>query len=218
MKQVEFFLMGALLLLVWILVGLAVAVYMRRRGHDLAGWAVLGVVFGPFAIALAFHHVRDRETWARPVTVAEGRPASGPIDVLVGVDGSPQSQAAVAAACRLFRGNVGRFTLVRVLDFESALAVETPLGSEGVEIRRRAAEELEGLAAGVTSCLPDTMLLAGRPAEVLAAYAREHGYEVLVVGSRGRGRSKALLGSVASRLARGAGLPVLIVGEDTNTE
>jgi nucleotide-binding universal stress UspA family protein len=42
-------------------------------------------------------------------------------------------------------------------------------------------------------------------------HAREEGYELLAIGKRGHGRSKALLGSTASRLAHGTEVPVLIV-------
>jgi len=55
------------------------------------------------------------------------------------------------------------------------------------------------------------VILAGRPADALARYAAENGFEVLVVGRRGHGAGKALLGSTAVSLSRQAGVPVLIV-------
>jgi nucleotide-binding universal stress UspA family protein len=36
---------------------------------------------------------------------------------------------------------------------------------------------------------------------------------VIAVGTRGKGLSKAILGSAASELARDSGIPVMLVGE-----
>lgn len=44
---------------------------------------------------------------------------------------------------------------------------------------------------------PETELLAGRPAEALGCFAAAGRYDLLAVGSRGRGLSRLLLGSVA---------------------
>ena len=59
--------------------------------------------------------------------------------------------------------------------------------------------------------------MAGRPATVLDTIAAEDGYDLLVVGARGAGLSKVLLGSVASRLAARASVPVLVVGDQART-
>jgi nucleotide-binding universal stress UspA family protein len=58
---------------------------------------------------------------------------------------------------------------------------------------------------------PDAVLLEGKPADALARFAADGGYELIAVGRRGRGATKALLGSTAEALARGADIPVLIV-------
>jgi len=52
--------------------------------------------------------------------------------------------------------------------------------------------------------------VSGSPADALGRLAEEGGYDLLAIGARGRGASKALLGSVATRLARGTGVPVFI--------
>ncbi|MEX1009302.1 MAG: universal stress protein [Acidimicrobiia bacterium] len=54
--------------------------------------------------------------------------------------------------------------------------------------------------------------MGGVPAEALQRYALEHEFDVLIAGRRGHGASRALLGSVASRLARESRLPVLLAG------
>lgn len=53
---------------------------------------------------------------------------------------------------------------------------------------------------------------AGDPAAEIVRYAREHDAGLIVVGSHGRtGPSRALLGSVAERVARTAPCPVVVV-------
>ena len=59
---------------------------------------------------------------------------------------------------------------------------------------------------------PDLILLPGQPAEALQRLAAEGGYDLLVVGGRGTGLSKVLLGSTATALAAQAKVPVLLAG------
>lgn len=54
-------------------------------------------------------------------------------------------------------------------------------------------------------------VLYGQPAQALAIFAIDNHYDLLVVGTRSRGVSKAILGSTASALAGGCGVPVLMV-------
>jgi nucleotide-binding universal stress UspA family protein len=55
--------------------------------------------------------------------------------------------------------------------------------------------------------------MSGPPARTLDTIAAEDGFGLLVVGARGAGISSVLLGSVATRLAARASVPVLIVGD-----
>ncbi len=53
---------------------------------------------------------------------------------------------------------------------------------------------------------------AGKPAEVITEYAREHGIELIVIPSHGRtGMERFFLGSVAERVVRLAPCPVLVL-------
>jgi nucleotide-binding universal stress UspA family protein len=67
------------------------------------------------------------------------------------------------------------------------------------------------LAAGLLDREQDRVTLTGRPAQALVHFAREHHDDLIVVAPRGRGASRVPFGSVASRLARGVGVPVAIL-------
>jgi nucleotide-binding universal stress UspA family protein len=151
--------------------------------------------------------------------VASGDPGSGPVDVLVGIDGSPESAAATTAALELLGDRVGRLTLVAVTEVDDSVA--------GREERDRLREELERQAEAVRAwqreqrrtvkavrpVIPELQLMSGPPARTLDTIAAEDGYGLLVVGARGAGMSSVLLGSVATRLAARASVPVLVIGD-----
>ena len=151
------------------------------------------------------------------------RPGGGPVDILVGIDGSPESAAATTAALELLGGRVGRLTLVAVTDLDDSYAGrEERLRLQG-ELERQAESvrdwlwERDGPVHAEPTVVPELKLMAGRPATVLDTIAAEDGYDLLVVGARGAGLSKVLLGSVASRLAARASVPVLVVGDQART-
>ena len=202
----SFTVMALIVLGVWVLIGVLTSFGMARRGHSAFSWGLLGAVFGPLVIPLVIEAIgeeRDRE----PRVLHAGARATGPLSVLVGIDGSEESVAAVNAAVTLFGPRLGRITLAEVVSYEAARGTPS-------EDRHKAAAELEVLADSVRAFDPETLLLAGRPAEALVGAAVGGGYHVLVVGRRGRGAAKALLGSVARQLAGDARIPVLIVGKD----
>jgi nucleotide-binding universal stress UspA family protein len=57
-------------------------------------------------------------------------------------------------------------------------------------------------------------LLHGRAGPALLEHAAGGDYDLLVIGTRGAGASKALLGSTAVDIAESAKLPVLLMGSD----
>ena len=189
----------------WVVLGLVVGWVMGRRGFEPYTWTLLGVVLGPIAVVLAVAWLVRPPAW-EPQLLRAGdvdRPA-GTIDVLVAWDGSPEAHAALRAVKSLVGDRVGRLTFARVV------AIDAP-----PDVVHAAESELE--AACESSAIgrsPSTVLLRGQPAVALKEYAHRLGYDVLALGTRGVGRSHALLGSVASALVRGAGLPVVMAPAD----
>lgn len=137
--------------------------------------------------------------------------------VVVATDFSPGSKAALGAVEALAGKEPITVHLVHVLEpVESLLPSPVRLSQQRL-IRTQARIELQGLADALKERLGGSgrvqIELASGPAEVqicrLADRVRAH---LVIVGSHGRsGFSRALLGSVAERVARFAKRPVLIV-------
>ena len=73
---------------------------------------------GPLVVPLAFARARQARHFPRAADVGTWR---GPVDVLVGVDGSAESLAAAAVVGSLLGDRIGRFTLATVVDYDTAL-------------------------------------------------------------------------------------------------
>jgi nucleotide-binding universal stress UspA family protein len=201
-------------LFAWLVVGVAVGLIEARRGGWHKGW-VISALLGPLAIPYELQAYRRGAT-VTPVTLEAGKRGVG-LSVLVGVDGSDSSRVAGLTTVKLFSDRIGRLTLAAVLDFDTAASPvpsrSDPEGDWPERIQAKAA--LARLADEISAEIgerPGTVLLAGEPAEALEAFAADDGQDLLVVGTRGHGMSKILLGSCASRLGhQHNGVPVLLV-------
>ena len=200
---------GALVVLAlpWALIGVVAAVVMGRRGHAVYPWVALGVVLGPLVIPLTVSAVRREQSASEP-TIIRTDLRSPELAVLVGVDGSEDAMGALVTAIALFGNRIGRLTIATVLDFAleqtSAGRDEQALAVEMLATHARVGGEL--LEREV-----ETTMLYGRPADALVQHALDGNYDLIVVSPRGKGASRVLFGSVASQLARGAGVPVVIL-------
>ena len=136
--------------------------------------------------------------------------------IVVGVDGSEHSKAALRWAARvapLFGGVIEAVTawnLPPVASWEAALLMDP------VELERAAQQILDDTLADVFGIEAPVGLVRnvafGDPARILIA-ASEHA-ELVVVGARGVGPiSGLLLGSVSSRCAERARCPITVVHE-----
>jgi nucleotide-binding universal stress UspA family protein len=194
---------------VWLAIGVMTAVIMGRRGHDPFAWLLLGIMLGPLALPLAAAALRHPGL-LRPRRLLAGAAGHGRVDVLVGIDGSPQAAAALDAALDLLGPRLGRLTLAAVTDLESTVAHDQEEQRLRQQLQRqadRARARLGGAGMGVSA---ELVLLRGAPAQALLEHAVAGGYELLAVGTRGAGLSRRLLGSVAESLAAGTSVPVLL--------
>ena len=143
--------------------------------------------------------------------------------IVCGVDGSADSEAALAVAARLAERLGARLVLANVVEY--VRAPHATVGGMGYRAVGRApladvlgtqvlaAEQLlEEMAEQANVETAERRVVSGFAAERLADLADEEDAELIVVGSRGRGAFRAaFLGSVSTNLVGVARCPVLVV-------
>ncbi|OQR65746.1 hypothetical protein B6E66_01320 [Streptomyces maremycinicus] len=172
-----------------------IVVGSRGRG------GVVGLLLGSTPVSLATHsHCPVMTVREKHRTSADAGP------VVLGVDGSPDSDKAVDVA--FAEAAQRRAELVAVH------AWQPDKGSHGTAVPESAEELLARAVAGRTDTYPDVRirrdLVSGRPREVLLDASETA--QVLIVGARGRGAiAGLLLGSVSQAAMTHAHCPVVTV-------
>ena len=133
--------------------------------------------------------------------------------IVVGYDGSDASRAALLFAARQ-AGQAGLVIVAHAYELPPELvggASENALLSQR---RQRGVSLLAELPLGEAALAGpryETELLAGPAAPALAELASRRHADEIVVGARGRGRVRALLGSVSHELIHIADRPVVVI-------
>lgn len=132
-------------------------------------------------------------------------PVADQPSVIVGVDASPESEAALEWAVRL-AGPLGwRVVAVHAIGL---------LEGGGYRPRTDAVGLVEGVCrrlGGVADVPVEEIVEAGHPAETIVRVAERERGALIVVGSRGLGEAPRLLGSTSEGVLAHARAPVLIV-------
>ena len=142
--------------------------------------------------------------------------------VLVPLDGSKAAEAALDALPLVLPGSAGvRLTLATVVEEGFALPaayLPNAISEESArdERRKKAAAYLAGISRRVEEGglgVPDThVLTADSAAHGLLRYCKEADVDMIALSTHGRGGvSRFAVGSVADKLVRGAGIPVLVI-------
>jgi nucleotide-binding universal stress UspA family protein len=135
--------------------------------------------------------------------------------VLVAFDGSPEAGLALDHAIAMAQVHRARMALVAVVAPPPLLAWQAPGGMRAMHDTEQS--ELESALRRAADRVPDdisvtTRLLDGDPARELLRIARDGDHDVIVIGSRGRGRiTAALLGSVSNRVMHDSEIPVIVI-------
>ncbi len=139
--------------------------------------------------------------------------------ILVPVDGSANSQRALAYAAylaELCHASVGILHVVNLTPVMSSVSqvntgayipdrVLDDMQESGRAIIQQALQQLSSTTAA------QGFLEIGSPSEVIVAFARERGYDLIVMGSRGLGTIKEFfLGSVSNYVLHHAACPVMV--------
>jgi nucleotide-binding universal stress UspA family protein len=136
--------------------------------------------------------------------------------VLVGFDGSPASERALALGLQLRAPNAQVVALtVAETHFSTHAGMDAVAWDEQIRAKARdACEKAERELAGLEGTRVE--LVAGHPAKVLLKAAAAMDADLIAVGAGGHGRlADILLGSVATRVVRDAHCAVLVVRNET---
>lgn len=133
--------------------------------------------------------------------------------IMVPTDLSRLSEAAFAYATMLAKKHRAKMYLVHVMDPAPVLA-PTALGMSTETFDRRMKKEEENLLRRVAKRLgkAETILRKGNVTDELLSVARAKKADLIVMSTHGRsGIGHVLLGSVAEKIVRKSGCPVLTV-------
>jgi nucleotide-binding universal stress UspA family protein len=135
--------------------------------------------------------------------------------VLVAYDGSPEADLALVHAVAIAQTYHARLALVTVVPPPPLLSWQAPGGTVGIHDAQQ--KDLDVRLRAAADRVPDdlsltTRLLDGDPAREILRAARDGDHDVIVMGSRGRGRvSAAVLGSVSNHVMHEADVPVIVI-------
>jgi nucleotide-binding universal stress UspA family protein len=141
-------------------------------------------------------------------------------NILISVDGSPHAEEALRQAIDIAAAGNGRLTILTAVPKTSSWAtnpaaaavvqsLSDDLEHEFTDVARHATGEIPG-------SIPVTTIITHEPIRTALMHQLEGGkYDLLVMGSRGRGALTAsLLGSVSHYVLNHSKIPVLIVHSD----
>lgn len=181
-------------------------VVIGSRGHG--GFA--GLLLGSVSTQVAAHA-------ACPVVVVRGAPDPAANRVVVGIDGSPASEAALAFAFEEASRHGWSLTAVHAWDVPAYdllvvpnAPIPVPLSDVADDEIRLAAEALAGFEADYPDVEVEQRLIRSAAVDALLEIAKDAA--LLVVGTRGHGQVVgALLGSVSNAVLHKARIPVAVV-------
>ena len=156
-------------------------------------------------------------------TIADRSPSQTPGGfrrLLVAIDGFEQSDRALAEAIAMASTHNARITVIAVIPEPSAWAFAgvgygTPL--DPVAVDREVERAYQRILQAAVDRVPQevsvtTVLKRGAAGPAIVDEARVGGYDLIVVGSRGRGELRSLLlGSVSHHVLHASRVPVLVV-------
>jgi nucleotide-binding universal stress UspA family protein len=138
--------------------------------------------------------------------------------LLLAFDGSPHAEQALDEAIDLAQTNGGTLTVITVAPAPSVWAMsgyDVPINVDRVskELEREYQSMLDAAVSRIPADLPVTKILKqGAAGQEIAGEANAGDYDLVVMGSRGRGELRSLLlGSVSHRVLQASCVPVLVV-------
>ena len=138
--------------------------------------------------------------------------------ILVPVDFSLRSTAALAHAAALAEAFSASITLVHTFELPRSLSAIVPGSTaegDADDIRAAARSNMDGLVSALRDrgiAMVDAVIESGSPIDTILALAKRGDYQMIVMGTHGRsGLKRLLLGSVAEGVLRSAPCPVVTI-------
>lgn len=142
--------------------------------------------------------------------------------VLLAIDGSPHSQAAVAEVAARLWPNETFIEILTVIHSATPMAIDPAFVMAAIHVdqteeqRQFASTIVESASEQIRRAAPQahltTKILEGTPKDVIVEEAGEWGADLIVLGSHGYGRlRRMLLGSVAGAVVANASCSVHVV-------
>jgi len=156
-------------------------------------------------------------TATEPSAFGEPTPASGQETIIVGVDGSPSSTAALEWAARYADAKHATLQAVLAWHYPSAAGLP-PVGHTPEPVRSQVEQSryeildkaIESACRELPAIQVDRRVVYGHPAQALIDESRSA--DLLVVGSKGHGGfTGMMLGSVSTHCVHHASCPVTVV-------
>jgi nucleotide-binding universal stress UspA family protein len=140
------------------------------------------------------------------------------LNILVAIDGSPSSRLALERACEVARAGNSKLTLITVAPPVSSYVTLAGTSTETMaeELDKWAAERLDEAVRTVPEdVIAHKVQRSGHAGTEILAEVKRGRYDLIVLGTRGRGRAQeGLLGSVNGYLHFHARVPILSVPDD----
>ena len=144
------------------------------------------------------------------------------LNILVGLDGSASSRRALGHAVELARAGNAKLTLMTVAPPVSTYVTLAGVGVDTMsdELDKWAKDVLDESVQDVPDdVIAHTVQARGHAGQALIEELRRGGYDLIVLGSRGRGRTQeGLLGSVNGYVHFHAQVPLLSVPPEAADE
>ena len=181
---------------------------------------VEGVRVARARLIKAIDNAANEATADAGTRAAEATVTSVPFRILVALDYSGHAAWSVRAAVQLAIPTCAELVLLHVINPGAALTAESALAYSYDEVRAAQLRKADALLTSAAKLVPVTvpveeLVREGDAAAEIVAAAREWEADLIVLGTRGRGRfATFLLGSTAEEVIRHARCPVVSVGHD----
>jgi len=136
--------------------------------------------------------------------------------VLLAVDGSEYSPYVAQVASEQLKDREMDLHILSVVEVRAGPDIEPGMEEEVKKAEAQMLKELQAKIAADYFSFPGVTIVSevveGRPAATISQRAESMGADLVVIGTRGRGKlSAAVLGSVSEEVVRNSKVPVLIV-------